>query len=152
MGKYAYLQGSGSSPQVGARMSSYAWLGVVLAVRAGRVDHPASPPTSQHGTLGDRQRSRRRVVGRVSPTTSGSSRSTRDCSIDHYSPRRCYSRTSSRSGRSPARCRCPIAPCTADSIPSHRRPRRPNSVARTRLVLAEVVVAYSDPQQCKICG
>ena len=44
MGKYAYLQGSGSSPQVGARMSSYAWLGVVLAVRAGRVDHPASPP------------------------------------------------------------------------------------------------------------
>ena len=61
MGKYAYLQGSGSSPQVGARMSSYAWLGVVLAVRAGRVDHPASPPTSQHGTLGDRQRSRRRA-------------------------------------------------------------------------------------------
>ena len=34
-------------------MSSYAWLGVVLAMRAGRVDHPASPPTSQHGTLGD---------------------------------------------------------------------------------------------------
>ena len=27
MGKYAYLQGSGSSPQVGARMSSDAWLG-----------------------------------------------------------------------------------------------------------------------------
>ena len=37
----------------GERMSSYAWLGVVLAVWAGRVDHPASPPTSQHGTLGD---------------------------------------------------------------------------------------------------
>ena len=53
MGKYAYLQGSGSTPQVGARMSSYAWLGVVLAVWAGRVDYPASPPTSQHGTLGD---------------------------------------------------------------------------------------------------
>ena len=34
-------------------MSSYAWLGVVLAMRAGRVDHPASPPTSQHGTLSD---------------------------------------------------------------------------------------------------
>ena len=55
MGKYAYLQGSGSTPQVGARMSSYAWLGVVLAVRVriGRVDHPAPHPTSQHGTLGD---------------------------------------------------------------------------------------------------
>ena len=53
MDKYAYLQGSGSTPQVGARMSSYAWLGVVLAVWAGRVDYPASPPTSQHGTLGD---------------------------------------------------------------------------------------------------
>ena len=53
MGKYAYLQGSGSTPQVGARMSNYAWLGVVLAVWAGRVDYPASPPTSQHGTLGD---------------------------------------------------------------------------------------------------
>ena len=53
MGKYAYLQGSGSTPQVGARMSSYAWLGVVLAMRAGRVGHTASPPTSQHGTLGD---------------------------------------------------------------------------------------------------
>ena len=53
MGKYAYLQGSGSTPHFGARMSSYAWLGVVLAVWAGRVDYPASPPTSQHGTLGD---------------------------------------------------------------------------------------------------
>ena len=53
MGKYAHLQGSGSTPQVGARMSNYAWLGVVLAVWAGRVDYPASPPTSQHGTLGD---------------------------------------------------------------------------------------------------
>ena len=53
MGKYAYLQGSGSTPHFGARMSSYAWLGVVLAMQAGRVDHPASPPTSQHGTLGD---------------------------------------------------------------------------------------------------
>ena len=53
MGKYAYLQGSGSTPHFGARMSSYAWLCVVLAMRAGRVDHPASPPTSQHGTLGD---------------------------------------------------------------------------------------------------
>ena len=53
MGKYAYLQGSGLTPHFGARMSSYAWLCVVLAMRAGRVDHPASPPTSQHGTLGD---------------------------------------------------------------------------------------------------
>ena len=53
MGKYAYLQGSGSTSHFGARMSSYAWLGVVLAMRAGRVGHTASPPTSQHGTLGD---------------------------------------------------------------------------------------------------
>ena len=53
MGKPTKLQSSGSTPHFGARMSSYAWLGVVLAMRAGRVDHPASPPTSQHGTLSD---------------------------------------------------------------------------------------------------
>ena len=53
MGKYAYLQGSGSTPHFGARMSSYAWLGVVLAVRAGRIGHRGVAPTSLHGTLGD---------------------------------------------------------------------------------------------------
>ena len=56
MGKYAYLQGSGSTPHFGARMSSDAWLGVVLAMRAGRVGHTEAhgvTPTSQHGTLGD---------------------------------------------------------------------------------------------------
>ena len=53
MCKYAYLQDSGSTPQFCALMSGYAWLGVGPTMRAGRVDHPASPPTSQHGTLGD---------------------------------------------------------------------------------------------------
>ena len=80
------MQSSGSTPHFGARMSSYAWLGVVLATRAGRVDHPASPPTSQHGTLSDfwpmatmatmatlgadllkKYRSPRILVGRLSP-------------------------------------------------------------------------------------
>ena len=53
MDKPTKLKSSGSTPHFGARMSSYAWLGVVLAKWAGRVDHPASPPTSQHGTLSD---------------------------------------------------------------------------------------------------
>ena len=85
-GQHTKLQSSGSTPHFGARMSSYAWLGVVLAMRAGRVDHAASPPTSQHApcvtfgswprgatmaTLGadilKKYRSPRILFGRLSP-------------------------------------------------------------------------------------
>ena len=53
MGKLTCRQRSGSTTHVGARVSSYAWLGVVLAVRAGRIGHRGVAPTSLHGTLGD---------------------------------------------------------------------------------------------------
>ena len=43
MGKLTCRQRSGSTTHVGVRVSSYAWLGVVLAVRAGRIGHAASP-------------------------------------------------------------------------------------------------------------
>ena len=42
MGKLTCRQRSGSTTHVGADGSSYAWLGVVLAVRAGRIGHAAS--------------------------------------------------------------------------------------------------------------
>ena len=53
MGKLTCRQRSGSTTHVGADGSSYAWLGVVLAVRAGRIGHRGVAPTSPHGTLGD---------------------------------------------------------------------------------------------------
>ena len=53
MGKLTCRQRSGSTTHVGARVSSYAWLGVVLPVRAGRIGHRGVAPTSLHGTLGD---------------------------------------------------------------------------------------------------
>ena len=43
MGKLTCRQRSNSTTHVGADGSSYAWLGVVLAVRAGRIGHAASP-------------------------------------------------------------------------------------------------------------
>jgi len=49
MGESTYSLSSGSTTHVGARMSSYAWLGVVLAMRAGRDDHTTSPrPLNNH--------------------------------------------------------------------------------------------------------
>ena len=53
MGKLTCRQRSGSTTHIGVRVSSYAWLGVVLAVRAGRIGHRGVAPTSLHGTLGD---------------------------------------------------------------------------------------------------
>ena len=52
MGKRTCRQRSGSTTHVGVRVSSYAWLGVVLAVRAGHWPRGVAHPTSQYGTLG----------------------------------------------------------------------------------------------------
>ena len=46
MGKRTCRQRYGSTTHVGVRVSSYAWLGVVLAVWAGRIGHAGRPKLS----------------------------------------------------------------------------------------------------------